>query len=261
MRTISAFFAASGLWALAFAPAGAAPPAPPVMPLVPSATRSFTGHAHGDLKVTFGGSTIDLTAHATLAQRDNLARFDITLDRGGIALLPPGGITLVVDRSAGTLTAWNDAAKLYYVQSLTPPPAPPAPAATPAPRASLPARSPLADLDVLALNVQLNGHSTIAGFATTGIIATIDYRKKGAIATAHVHATVDLADDFAWFPVTLNATIDPAMSGVTGALTYAIDDVVQTEPPLAAFAVPSTYQKAATILRVISPGGGGLPAF
>jgi hypothetical protein len=252
---------ACALGTMTLSPALAAPTPAPIGPL-----RAFTGHAHADLKIIAGGSPVDLAAHVMIAQRDGLSRFDITIDRGQIPLLPIGAITLVVDRSANTLTFWNAATKMYYTQpaaAMLPSAATPAPitSLTPAPsgKATPAPRSPLADLDVFTLGAQLNGHSTIAGFATTGVVASIDYRKKGATATAHVHATVDLADDYAWFPVDINATIDPAIPGITGMLDYAIDDVVRVEPPASTFVVPAGYQQAATIFGVLSKGSSALP--
>jgi hypothetical protein len=241
-------------WALTWSPAFAAPTPPtPVAPL-----RSFTGHAHADLKIVAGSSPINFTAHVTIAQRNMLSRFDIILDRGQAALLPIGSVTLVIDRAANTLTAWNAATKLSFTQPLTPMlPS----AATPAPSAgaTVQPRSPLADLDVFTMSVQLGSHSTVAGLATTGLIVSIDVRKKGTSATAHVHATMDLADDDASFPVDFRATIDPGIPGVTGSLDYAIDDVVQVEPPSSIFVVPAGYQKAATLLGILSKGTPALP--
>jgi hypothetical protein len=255
---------ASALCATICSPAAASGPPNAPMPLAMPAPRSFTAHAHADLKIVFGGSPIDLAARVTIAQRDLLARYDIAIDRGGSPIGPSGGVTLLLDRSTNTLTLRNDATKLYYVQSLTPSlatSATPAPTATTSPHVLPAPRSPLADLDQFVLNVQLTGHSTVIGLPATGIIATIDYRRTGSAAPAHARATVDLADDFAWFPLDAEATIDPGITGITATLHYAVDDFDRTVPPLSAFVVPAGYVKAATIFGVLSKGASALPGF
>jgi len=256
----SALLLAAMLWATC-APAGADGPPIAPMPLTIPVPHSFTAHAHGDLKIMFGGSPIDLAARVTIAQRDLFARYDITVERGGVPIGPAGGLTLILDRSTNAVTVGSDATKLYYTQSLMPTTAPPSPAPSASPRLPFTTRSPLADLDLFTMNVQLNGHSTVVGLPATGFIMTIDFRRKGATATSHVHATVDLADDFASFPLDFDATIDPGMAGVTGVLHYAVDDFVRAEPPLAEFAVPAGYAKAATLFGVISKGTSALPGF
>jgi hypothetical protein len=209
----------------------------------------------------FGGSPMDLAARVTIAKRGLFVRYDMAVERGGAPIAPAGGLTLLLDRSTNSVTVWSDATKLYYTQSLTPTNAPPSPAPNASPSLPFISRSPLADLDLFTMNVQLNGHSTVVGLPATGFIMTIDFRRKGATATSHVRATVDLADDFASFPLDFDATIDPGMAGVTGVLHYAVDDFVRAEPPLTEFAVPAGYAKAATIFGVLSKGTSALPAF
>jgi hypothetical protein len=244
------------LW-LAFSSVASAAPTP-----APGTPAGFTGNAHAVLKFNLNGAPIVVTAHVTTAQRDALSRFDVTVDRNQMPLLPAGPVTLVVDQSKKTVTFWNDATKMYYVQSIAPgfgvSPTP-APSVTPAARPTPPARSPLADLDVLALTVGLGGHSTIVGLATTGITTTLDVRKKGSTTTAHLHASMDLADDFAFFPVTISATIDPG-TGASGTIDYAVDDFVRVTPALTAFDVPAGYQKADTIFGIFARAMPAMPS-
>ncbi len=253
MQRIVLLAVAFAWWAAGASVAGA-DQAPSAAPLT-----AFTGHAHADVKVVVGGAPIELTAHVAVAERDQRSRFDVTVDRGQMPLLASGPFTMVLDRSNNTLTIWSDATKTYYVQSLVPSPfATPTPVATTTPRPARAAKSPFADLDVFTVNIQLAGRSTIIGFPSTAIATTMDVHTRGSLATTHVRATVNLADDFAMFPLTIAGSVDTGSAGVGGTFDYAVDDIVRDTPPLAAFAVPDGYQKADSPLGVMATHPAGV---
>jgi hypothetical protein len=170
--------------------------------------------------------------------------------------IPPIGLTAVIDHSANTVTIWNDATKQYRVQpfSLSFARPSPQPGASPQPSASpRPPRritSPLANLDVLALTIKLTGHTTTAGLPTTGLSLDFQVQGKGANSAAHVAATTQLADEFAFFPMGLDVTAE-AGAGLNAKLSYAVDDVTREMPPLARFTVPAGYTQARSIPELI----------
>jgi len=77
----------------------------------------------------------------------------------------------------------------------------------------------------------------------------------------HVTATTQLADDFAAFPMTIDASAEPGSGSFSGKLSYAVDDLPRGLPPAAQFTVPAGYTKASSLFAVLFGGrSGGSPS-
>jgi hypothetical protein len=231
-------------------------PAPAATPI------AFSAHAHANLTVVAQGTTYAGDVRFALAQRTNLTRLDVLSVKSDAFPLPPFTATVVIDRSANTLTIWSDATKQYRVQPFlprlgaSPSPAPRAsarPAATPRPARRV--TSPFAGLEVLDVSLKLTGHTTTAGIPTTELAFDLQVRKKGDQATSHVVASTQLADEFAIFPMTLDVSLEPGTVPFSAKLAYAVDDLTRGLPPLTSFRVPAGYKPASSILSVLFPPG------
>jgi hypothetical protein len=107
---------------------------------------------------------------------------------------------------------------------------------------------------VLDVTLRLTGHTTTAGLATTGLAFDLLVRNTGDQATSHVAATVQVADDFAAFPVTLDVSLEPGAAPFGAKLSYAVDDLTRGMPAMARFQVPAGYTEASSLMSVIFPG-------
>lgn len=231
-------------------------PAPAATPI------AFSAHAHADLTVVAQGRTYAGDVRFAVAQRTNLTRFDVLSVKSDAFPLPPLTATVVIDRSANTLTIWSDATKQYRVQPFlprlgaSPSPTPRAsarPTATPGPARRV--TSPFAGLEVLDVSLKLTGHTTTAGIPTTGLAFDLQVRKKGDQATSHVVASTQLADEFAVFPMTLDVSLEPGTVPFSAKLAYAVDDLTRGLPPLTSFRVPAGYKRASSLFSVLFPPG------
>jgi hypothetical protein len=207
--------------------------------------------------VTKGG-TVGGSVQLGIAQRANLTRIDVLSVKSDTGPLPPISLTVVIDRSANTLTAWNDAIKQYKVQPfiprVAPSPAPrrsASPKPTASPRPAVRGTSPFANLDILAVTLKLIGHTTTSGLPTTGLAFDLQVQRKGESEPVHVTATTQLADEFPIFPMTLDASIEPGAQPFSAKLSYAVDDLTRETPPLSRFTVPRGYKEAPSLLNVI----------
>jgi hypothetical protein len=247
---------------------------PTASPAPAPTALAFSAHAHANLTVVAQGNTYNGSVELAVAQRANLMRFDVLSVKSDTFPVPPISLTFVIDRRANTLTAWSAATKQYRVQPLVPRAAAsatprasagprarttPRPTATPGPQQR--GTSPFAKLDVLEATLRLTGHTTTAGLPTTGLAFDLQVRKTGESATSHVSATTQLADEFAAFPVTLDASLEPGAVPFSAKLSYAVDELTRAAPPLTRFTVPAGYTEARSMLNVIFPGGPmSLPA-
>ena len=243
--------------------AGAQTPKPSPSP-APTVV-AFSAHAHANVTVVTQGNTFSGSLQLGVAQRTNLTRIDILSVKSDTIPIPPLTVTAVIDRGANTLTVWNDATKQYRMQpflpraaaSASPRPSPsPSPRPSSSPRAGLfpRGRSPFADLDVLSLTLKMTGHTTTSGLPTTGLSFDLQVQRKADKLPSHVVATTQLADDFPVFPMTLDVSVEPGMAPVNAKLSYAVDDLTRTAPPLEHFKVPAGYTEASSLLGVIFPG-------
>ncbi len=218
-----------------------------------SAPPGFTARAHANFTAGMQHA-VSGTAQFVLLQRGNALRVEILSVHSDAMPLPPISGTILIDRSTGTATIWSDATRRYYVQRLTPNlfgRATPRPqhTATPAPHAR---SSPLRDFDVLSLSMKLTGHTVTSGIPTTGLAFDVEAAHHGMTAPTHLTATVQLADDYALFPVSLDATLVAASGARAGRLTYAIDSWQPTMPPLTMFRVPPGYMRASSPFAVFT---------
>jgi hypothetical protein len=238
--------------AAALALAAAAPAAAQTTPRpAPAATPvAFSAHAHADVSVTTTTATYALTMQIAVAQRDRFTRYDILSIRSTSLPIPSPALTFVLDRVANAVTIWNDATKTYAAQPLVPSPAG-LPGRVPASAFPPNARSPLADLDIFSFTVALANHTVTAGLPTTGLTMTVDLKQKGESSTAHLTATAQLADEFAAFPVAIDARVDPGMHAFDGRFTYLVDDFAPHVPAETSFSVPTGYVRADSLLAVL----------
>ncbi len=246
-------------------PAQAQTPSPLPSPS-PSGMRAplgFDAHAHTDVTITTPSGTFRVTARFAVVQRDQLSRLDILSVQSDTLPVPTSRLTLVVDRLSNTVTIWNAASKTYVVQSVVPFGRGATPVSRPSaapPSKPLSSRSPFADLEIFAVSIALTGHTTTATLATTGLTANVDFRKAGDKATSHLTAALQLADDFAAFPITIEATVDPGTTAFSGKLAYAVDDFVRDSAPTTSFTIPTGYSKAELISVLLGrPAKRALP--
>jgi hypothetical protein len=232
--------------------AGALPAGAQTMPVpAPSpAPVAFSAHAHANVTVTAQSNTYDVRMQMAVAQRDRFTRFDILSIRSTSVPVPSSAFTFVLDRVANTVTVWNDTAKTFYTQSVVPSLPGPTPGRSPASPFPPSARSPFADLEILSVTFALANHTTTAGLATTGLVMNADFKKKGAAATSHLTATTQLADDFAAFPVSIDAHVDPGTSAFSGRFSYLVDDFTRAVPASISFTVPAGYAQAESLVAV-----------
>ena len=165
--------------------------------------------------------------------------------------VPPGIISFVFDSVANTVTIWNGRSRTFYVQSMLPSLPGSASSRLPAPVLPPIARSPFADLEVFSFTFALANHAVTSGLPTTGLVMNIDFKMKDAPAISHISATMQLADEFAAFPVAINAHVDPGTSAFSGRLSYLVDDFAHSAPASIRFTVPGGYAPAASLIAVL----------
>jgi hypothetical protein len=228
-----------------------------VAPTPASTPAAFTAKAHMSITVSMPQGPMTLTARVGLAQREQVTRVDFLSVQSPVLRIPIGTLTVVIDRSSNTLTAWNDSSRSYYTQPILPRPAASsipssAPSAKPSPLArAKPVRSALADLEVLVMTVRLLGHTTTVGIPTTGLGIDVEMRKKTETKSSHIVATLQIADDYAFFPVSVDMTFEPGVTPFGGKLSYAVDSFDKTTPPIATFDIPAGYREEASIFAVV----------
>jgi hypothetical protein len=252
---------AAALACLGLAPASAASPSPSVSPS-PS-PLAFAARAHADVTVDAQGRTMTGNALLGLSMRERLVRVDVLSVKTDAMTLPPITLTLVIDRGANTIAAWNDVTKVYHVQSFLPGrPASPSPKPSAAPKASAPplAASPFSKFDVFAMTIKLTGHTTTSGVPTTGLSFDLQIAKKGDKVPSHVTVTTQLADEYAAFPVSAEMVVEPGAAPFRANAVYAVDEVTRELPPLSRFEVPAGYADAGSLFGVVVPRGAAAPA-
>jgi hypothetical protein len=244
-------------------PAGAQTPSPAPSP----SPLAFAARAHADVTIDAQGRTMTGDAQLGLSMRANLTRVDVLSVQSDAMTLPPITVSLVIDRTAHTITAWNDVTKLYHVQSFLPsgpasasPKASPTPKASSVPRAAPRAVSPFGNLDVFAMTIKLTGHTTTGGVPTTGMSFDLQVAKKGETVPSHVTAMAQLADEYAAFPMSIQISVEPAAAQFHANVAYVVDSLTHDLPPLTRFEVPSGYADAGSLVGVILPRRAATPA-
>ena len=239
--------------------AAVAQPRPSPAPSPSPGPAGFTAKAHANVSVVAQGQTFSGSVQLGVAQRESLVRVDILSIRSDTLPIPPITATIVVDHAARTITAWSAVTHTYHVQRFEMPrilaAASPSPSPRPsaAPRRTTPHPSFLRDLDVLSLTIKLIGHTMTAGLPTSGLALDFQVAKKGDHNPSHVTATTQLADDYALFPMTLDADVEPGAGGFSAKLGYAVDSLARGLPPASSFTVPAGYTESPTLLGVVFP--------
>lgn len=261
------------LCALLLAGLGRAASAQSATPSPVPTPSGFTAHAHANVNFVSSGNTINAVGRFAVAQRAGLTRLDILSLTSETFPLPPITGSAVIDRTARTVTVWNDTNRLYYVQSIVPnlggaSPSPrpsatarPSPRSSPRPQRSAPPRgSPFRDLQVLSVTLKMTGHTTTVGLPTTGLAFDLQVQGKNDRAPTHVTANTQLADEYAIFPISFDASVEPGSGSSSAKVSYAVDDLTRTLPPATMFTVPAGYTKASSLLGVFFPGRNRRPA-
>ena len=222
-----------------------------------AAAAGFSARAHLTIAFAMRGAKQSVAVRVAITQRNDLTRVDLVAFEVPGLSIKTAPMTFVIDRRANTITAWNDTTHVYYTQSFLPrslgggaaQPSP-APSSTTAPD-TRPARSVLAGLDLLTMDVRLTGHSVVGGIASTGLKLNAKIRRHGATAVSHVTASMAVADDFAFFPVALQAQLVGTGPSAGPSLTYAVDAFSRDVPAASGFALPDGYALATSLLRVV----------
>ncbi len=209
-------------------------------------------------KLTVGGEI-------AFEQRGPLARVDM-LSLGlpgtdptlsallGTQLFPPGGFTIVYDRTAATYVVWSNAKRAYFTSVATPPtgstPAPVA-SASAAPGASSPFNflKTIRDDTAFSVTLSLSGHGPINGHPATGI----DYRMARTTKTGDTsdfHGRVQLADDLDELPIEVTASVK-TKSIPQSSLRLDLTSIAKQTPNEADFAVPQGYARASDLGSVL----------
>jgi molybdate transport system substrate-binding protein len=228
--------------------AQAAQPSPTPTPQV------FSAHAHATFTAKSSTRILSGTIRLAIAQRGNLSRVDILSMKSDGMPLPPSlfQLTLVVDRTARTVTMWSDSTKKYHVQSI-----PVSPLSSPMATSSQ--TSPLSSLDLFEFSMNLAGHTTTMGFHTTDFAFKMKLRAKGQAVTTHIAGAMNLAEDFQWFPITLDFSVTTGTSSSGMKIVYLLDDLKAELPPGDPFAVPVGYTQSASFLDVFMHVPTALP--
>jgi len=245
--------------------AGTVAAAPAAMTPVPEATPvsaspratataapAFSAHAHVNFTAGANGAVTG-DAQLVVLQRANLTRVELLSVHSDAMALPPIAGTILFDRASRTVTVWNDRSRRYYAQHIGPNTFGPSPrpAAAPTPPVA-PQASALRDLDVLEFSMKLTEHTMTAGLPATGLAIELRVAPHGSHASAHVTATTLIADDYAFFPLTLDLSADVTPGDRTAHLTYAVDSWQPALPPLTMFRVPPGYVRASSLFAVLA---------
>ena len=222
----------------------------------PVPPTDFSSRAHININVPIQTSTIYAGARLAVSQRDQRTRIDLLSVDAAILPIRIPQLTFVIDRRANTVTGWNDFAHVYYTQSFLPSSLGGVSRSARVPDLSnVPSRlehSPLANLDLLTFNMRLTGHNTVAGVASSGLAFDAKIRQREKTAITHVTGTVQLADEFAFFPAAVQARIQRGDLPRAAVFAYTLDAFDRGAPPAETFEVPNGYSEATSMIGVLS---------
>jgi hypothetical protein len=223
---------------------------------------------------SLGGVTLKVTVNGDIAleARGQLLRVDL-LDLAipgsdpllsalaSSQLIPPGGFTVVYDRTASTYTVWSSSKRAYYVGGGATPSGATAAASAPAGGADAAlgagadlfkafafARS-LKDDSAFSVTLTLAGHGTVNGHPATAI----DYqyaRTTNAGDSTAVHGRLQLADDLDEVPVEVTASLKTQSIPESG-LRLELTTLAKANVAAADFEVPAGYFRANAIGDVL----------
>jgi hypothetical protein len=220
------------------------------------------------------GSTITLGGDIAMEERGSRLRVDVlslaipgtsaTISALiGTQLFPPGGFSVVYDRTNSSFTVWSNAQKKYYSTASAAATATPAPA--PAPVVPVPGvngdlfgafafAKRLKDYNALTLSLSLAGHQTVNGHPATGLDFHV-LRTTKDNETTDVHGTVQFADDLDGVPVQIEVA-GKGKSFPESAFRLDFSSLVKAAPPASDFDAPPGYARSASLGDVI---GKSLP--
>jgi hypothetical protein len=173
-------------------------------------------------------------------------------------LFPPGGFTIVYDRSASTYTVWSNAKQRYYSNESTASPAPSPPAVGPVGAAvvaggdlfsAFSVTRFLKDDTAFSLNLGLAGHQTVNGHPATGLNFQYSRATKGGD-TLELHGTFQFADDLDSVPVEITVS-GHSRSIPDSAFRIDLSSLAKDVPPDSDFAVPAGYVRVNSLGDVI----------
>jgi hypothetical protein len=216
----------------------------------------------GDTKITLGGDVameergprlrVDVLSLAIPGTSGTLSALIST------QLFPPGGFTVVYDRSAGAFTVWSSSRQRFYTSASAGTQSAGQPIAASAATAIVEggdlfsafsfARS-LKDDTAFNVSLGLAGHQTVNGHPATGMNFQYD-RKTKAGADLELHGTFQFADDLDGVPVEIT------VAGKGGSLpdsAFRLDfsSLTKQTPPDEDFEVPAGYTRATSLGDVI----------
>jgi hypothetical protein len=238
------------------------------------ATRGTVGHGRLAIDVTNPkGTHLAISGEMGFEQRGDALRLDLAslgLTNAGasVQFLPPGGVTLVIDRKSQRYVVWSASRHVFAWGDLPKPPSPLAPAAqaeTPAPAPSgspPPQRSPfdgLKNLKAFSLGVDLSGHGVAAGHPTTDFAYHL-HSESNEGKVNDLNGTFQSADDLHGLPVAFTLNV-AAASGAKVALSAELTSIERRDPAKLDFLVPAGFTAVRSPLQVIFPNGApiGLP--
>ena len=255
--------------------------------LAPSASHAddptgFIGKGALVVQTSLGETKLTVGGNIAFEERDPLVRIDV-LSLGipgadptmsalmATQLFPPGGFTIVYDRSRSTYTVWSNAKRDYYTQPKTPAsgasgapsPIPTANAATATAARAGTANGlsaifsflrSLKDDKAFTISLTMTGHANVNGHPATAL--TFQYLKTTSSGeTSDFHGQLRLADDLGEIPVEIAASVK-TKSIPQSSVRLDATSIAQADPPDADFAVPPGYARADGLGDVI---GKALP--
>jgi len=180
-------------------------------------------------------------------------------------LFPPGGFSVVYDRSNSSVTIWSNAQHRYFSSANTtagaPTPAPAIPALGSSSGDLFSAFSfakQLKDYNVFNVTLGLAGHQTVNGHPATGLNFAFLRTNKNS-ETIDVHGTLQFADDLDGVPVEITVA-GKSKSFPESAFRLDFSSLVKQTPPDTDFEAPPGYARVTNIGEVIGknlqlPGG------
>jgi hypothetical protein len=227
----------------------------------------YVGKGQLVVRTAIGGSdTVTIGGDVAMEERGSRLRVDVlSLAIPGTSvtmstllatqLFPPGGFSVVYDRTDSSFTVWSNAKQRYFTTGI----------ATPQPATSGPQGAQTGsggDLFSLfafakslkndsAFNVSLGlaGHQTVNGHPATGL--NFQYqRTTTANDTIDVHGTLQFADDLDGLPIEISVA-GKSRSFPESAFRLDFSSLVKQTPPDADFAPPPGYARVSNLGDVI----------
>jgi hypothetical protein len=234
----------------------------------PAPTTGYVGKGQIVLRTTLGGSqTFTVGGTIALEARDARLRLDVlslglpgadpaTSALFGTQLFPPGGFTVVYDRTASTYTVWSGARRAYYTSanaaagaSANAAPANAAIGAAQQIFGAFAFAKTLHDARAFAMSVSLSGHSVVDGHPATGLDFQLTRTQRDG-AALDVHGNLELADDLDDVPVQMTASAKtPSLP--ESAFKLDLTTLARGNPADADFTVPSGFTRATSLGDVI----------